>query len=245
MQGELLLSHYVSCRQKGFGTTQAEFYIGQNLAARILADDVQYLLGKWQSAHVHASGLLRLQTSELGYVLCHDSLAVHQYGDQSFHIVHAAEEVLVVHFCHARLHVQALYPIVLLVMTEFVGMGVRCAVGLQYAIAVEVVVGCRIASVITAEHPYLFAGTLAHAPHTLVDEIPYESSLIVGIFAYELPVFLEVASAVSHGMCILTLDEGTWIAAFAVFLTFVGLIVHGAEHFCLSVLPHLLILNNS
>ena len=127
-------------------------------------------------------------------------------------------------------------------MAELVSVWVGGAVGQEYAVAVEVVVACRVSALITSVLPYLLAGALAGAAHALVDEVPDESSLVVGVLAYEFPVLLEASSTVSHGVCILALDEGTRVASLAVLLTCAVVTVHRAEHLCLALLSHLLIL---
>ena len=69
----------------------------------------------------------------------------------------------------------------------------RCAVGSDDTIAVEVVVGCRVAAkVATIGHDFLTCYSALGA-HTLIHEVPDETTLILGIFSYDAPVFVETA----------------------------------------------------
>ena len=64
----------------------------------------------------------------------------------------------------------------------------------------------------------------------LVDEVPVVATLVVGIFAYQVPVFLQSASGVAHGVVVLALYERLGVGRIlTVFGTFVGLHIHRAE----------------
>ena len=108
-------------------------------------------------------------------------------------------------------------------------MGVEGAVGGNDAIAVEVVVGGRIATGVAAIHPYLLARNLALAAHGLVYHVPDETALILGILAGQFHVVHEAAHGVAHGVGIFALDERTVGIAFAILDTVVVVVVHGAE----------------
>ena len=91
-------------------------------------------------------------------------------------------------------------------MLYLVGVWVGVAVWLQHAVAVEVVVGCRIATVVSAIHPYLSAGHLALSPQSLVGKVPDESTLVVGVLADQVPIFGKASAAVTHRVVVLALD---------------------------------------
>ena len=77
--------------------------------------------------------------------------------------------------------------------------------------AVEVVVACRIASVVAAVGPDLLAGYLALAAQTLVDEVPDVSALVGWILTHEVPILFESTDGVTHSVCVFTLDEWAWV----------------------------------
>ena len=51
----------------------------------------------------------------------------------------------------------------------------------------------------------------------LVDKIPDESSLVSGIFSYQIPIFLETAFGISHGMGVLDLNQRALRVVFTIF----------------------------
>ena len=124
-------------------------------------------------------------------------------------------------------------------------MRIRRTVGLDNAVAVEVVVGRGIAPVVASVQPYLTARQLALAAKSLVDEVPNEAALVAGILAYDVPVLAEAAHAVAHRMGILALDERAGIVALGILLAVAVVVVHGAVDVRLALLAGLFVLNGT
>ena len=121
-------------------------------------------------------------------------------------------------------------------------MRIRLTVGIDDAIAVEVVVGCRETSIVATIGPDGLACNLALATKTLVDEVPNVATLIVGGAANQIPVFLEATTRVTHGVGVLTLNEWACIAFLAISLAMSIIGIHWAVNVCLAPTACLLIL---
>ena len=111
---------------------------------------------------------------------------------------------------------------------DFRGRRVWCAVGSDKSVAVEVVVGGGIAAVIASisEDFFSFAVGVAHG---LVYKVPNKSTLVLRFATNEIPVFFETTHRVTHGVGIFALDERPFIFAFEIVLAAFGRNVHGAE----------------
>ena len=122
-------------------------------------------------------------------------------------IIESLEEVLVVDFYLTFLESLIRYPYVLIVITYLVGMRIQTTVRSDDTITVEVIVRCRITSVVASESEDLLTCDLTLITHTLIYEVPDISTLIYWIFADKLPVLLETTHGVTHSVGILTLDK--------------------------------------
>ena len=76
----------------------------------------------------------------------------------------------------------------------------------------------------------------------LVYKVPDKTSLIFGIFAYQIPILFEAPLRVTHSMSIFTLDQRFVYIAFAVLLAGVIIVIHRAENVCKFIGTRLLIL---
>ena len=124
-------------------------------------------------------------------------------------------------------------------------MWIETAVGGDDAVAVEVIVGGRIASVVATIGKDLLTRQRTLVAQRLVDEVPDEATLILGMLAYELPILLESTHRITHGVGILALDEGTGIVALGILVAITIVVVHGAEDVGLAVLACLLVLHGA
>ena len=122
-------------------------------------------------------------------------------------------------------------------------MCVWLTVWVDNTIAVEVVVAGRETTIVTSIGPNLLACHLALATKTLVDVVPNISSLVLRVLTNEVPILLEAADGITHGMGIFALDERTRVVALGITLTTTIVVVHRAENIGLSVLSCLLVLH--
>ena len=193
------------------------------------------LLGIAVAAEADDTALLRIHVERLDCALLEHLALAYQFPVEA-HIAQVLEEILVVHLHFALLKVDGSGPDALHEVAVLVGLRIGLAVGAYETVAVEVVVGSRVAAVVTAVGKDL-PSLLIVVTKSLVYEVPDIPALIVGVFADKVPVFLEKSAAVTHCVSVLTLYEWARIILLAVFLAvFVG-VVHGAEYVALAVLP--------
>ena len=146
-----------------------------------------------------------------------------------------AEEVLVVEANLAARAVGPVGPDVLVEVGHLRHVRVGSAVGADETVVVEVVVAgveaVEVATVSVDGH-----AAFAFPADALIDEVPDKAALILGILADEVPVLLEAAHGVAHGVGVLALDEGLGLRVIAaVLLAVVGSGVHGAVDVGLAV----------
>ena len=161
-----------------------------------------------------------------------------------FHVVERLEEVLIVNFHLAGLQILGRSPDVLVVVTHFVGMRIRFAVGIDDTVAVEIMVAGGITAEVASVSIYRLALFVLHA-QPLVHEVPDETALVLRILAYHVPIFLESSHGVTHGMSILALDERTRVVALRVLVAAAVIVIHRAEDIRLAVLSGLFILTRT
>ena len=157
-------------------------------------------------------------------------------------VVEGLEEVLVVHLYLTLLQVYIFEPHVLVVILHLIGVWIQAAVGGNDTVAVEVVVAGGIAAVVAAIGKDFLTRDGALVTHALVYEVPDVAALILRILAHQVPILLEAAHRVAHGVGVLTLYEGARVVALRVGLTTPVVVIHGAEDVGLAVVASLLIL---
>ena len=102
--------------------------------------------------------------------------------------------------------VLGLHPIVLIPVTYLVSLRSRCAVGIDKAIAAEIVVRWIVRVVVATILIYGVALVIL-AAQTLVYKIPDKAALVGRILAYEVPILMHRTSGIAHGVSILAHDE--------------------------------------
>ena len=108
-------------------------------------------------------------------------------------------------------------------------MGIQPAVGSNDAVAIEVIVTGGIAAVVATVGKDFATRNGALVAQALIDEVPDVAALILRILADELPVLLEAAHRVAHGVGIFALDERTRVVALGVTLAPVVVGIHRAS----------------
>ena len=160
-------------------------------------------------------------------------------------VIERLEEVLIVNLEATLLESFVRHPHVLVVVAHLVGVGVQSAVRSNDAVAVEVMVRGRIATVVTTVGEYLLARNLALVAQSLVYEVPDVAALIFRILADDVPILLETTYRVTHGVRILTLYQRTGIVRLGIFLTVFVAHVHRTEDVGLAPVASLLILHRT
>ena len=186
-----------------FSVFRLEIELHGNLRLGILSLKFLNLRGESRTGECFTT--LRCNTVDIDVATVISWFTVHADADVKQSVVRLAEEILVIYRELAFLSVHVLYPQVLIVVCHLVGMGIEAAVGGDYTVAVEVVVACGVSSVVTAVGEDTSPCDAAHVCETLVNEVPDISALILRIFPYHVPIFLESAHRVTHGVCILAL----------------------------------------
>ena len=120
-------------------------------------------------------------------------------------------------------------PDVLVRFFHFGEAGMGLSVGTHHAVAEEVAVGGRVNSEVASVGPE-GAAVLVHLVNALVDVVPDESPLEVGIAVDGFPKVHEVAGAVAHGVGVFRHDVGAVCATVSPFLEGVLAGVLGAEN---------------
>ena len=124
-------------------------------------------------------------------------------------------------------------------------MRIQSAVGGNDAVAVEVVVRGRIASVVAAISKDLLTCNRTLVAHSLVDEVPDVAALILRVFAHQVPILLETSHRVAHSVSILTLDKRSRIVFLRIGLTTFVAVVHRTEDVGLAPVASLLVLHGT
>ena len=134
------------------------------------------------------------------------NLAVSQKLPLQGYILGLTEEEFIFHQYAALLQIQRCHPDVLVVIAHFMCMRIGQTVGTEQPIAVEVVVR-RVIAIVVAAVGEMFSAVSVLAAQSLICKIPYKAALKFRICASQVPVVLETAHRVAHGMSILALDE--------------------------------------
>ena len=183
LQRQLLVSYHITSGQHVVVVAQDELYIHHHITCRAIAQ------GSLDGISINLDGCgLLLRQIDLLDVLLVNLLAIYKYRYQHADIVRTSKELLVVDRDGALLQIYVLYPIVLVSILYFVGVGMEATVGCNDTITVEVVVAGGITTRIATVHPYLIAGYLALATNSLVNHIPDETTLIFGVLANQIHV---------------------------------------------------------
>ena len=219
-QCQLVACHHMAGRQQAFTVFQTIGYVKQRLIT--FAE-----VSQWQGQ------LHRLLGSD--FQVLYPASADHTPGFQHFplHIIgrKVTEEVLVV---DADFHIVILQlvgqsgPDALVDTSHLVHVRVRYAVGADKAVVAEVHV-TGIKTVEVASIGINHRTVLACPAYRLVYKVPDKSALIPGILAHQVPIFLETTFRITHGVCILTLNQRfVGRSVFAVTAAIVITQVHGA-----------------
>ena len=167
-------------------------------------------------------------TREVGLPLCHRT-SVYQHGSLQVIVVEVAEGVFVVdlHFLSgSSLH--GSHPDGLVDTLHLVGVRIPRTVGSDESVVAEVLVELAVVVVPVARIAIEGLSVTAHQ-HRLVDKVPDETTLILGVFPYQVPVLLESSLRVAHRVCILTLNQRTGVVALRIAFTPFVSHIHRAE----------------
>ena len=219
-QGKLLMGHQLVFLHQRLRLFQTEFDRKQVLLAVV----------GWRLEALQADDLPALcRHHQLVHPALGKGFAVGQHRPSHVVIAQVAEEVLVIDLHLSLGKVLGRGMDVLVAVLHLVGRGVVATVRSDEAVAVEVVVRSRIASVVASVGEDFLAADGALVAHGLVDKVPDEAALQRGVLAIEVPVLLHAAHAVAHGVGILTLDEGLIGVLSATFHLFVTSIHRAAD----------------
>lgn len=120
-------------------------------------------------------------------------------------------------------------------------MRIRFRSGIDDTVAIEIMVAGGITAEVASVSIYRLALFVLHT-QALVHEVPDETALVLRIFAYHVPIFLESSHGVTHGMSIFALYERARIVPFRIPFAASVIVIHRAEDVRLSVLSGLFIL---
>ena len=237
LRHKLLAGHHLPLVDERLRLAAAELKVHQNLIVRMMRLDMcQHLL---QLLVGNEFLLLRSYAADI------NGAAVLLHLPHQLHVVQRLEEVLVIHLDASILQSLVRNPNALVVVAHLVGMRIQPAVRSYDAVAVEVVVAGRIASIVASVGEDFLSRQLALVAQSLVHKVPDVSALELGVLADELPVLLESADGVTHGVGILTLYERPRVVALRVTLAVLVVHVHRAEDVGLSPMSCLLVLHGA
>ena len=157
-------------------------------------------------------------------------------------VVKALKEVLVINLYATLLKAFVANPHVLVVVLYLISMGIQSAVRSDDAVAVEVIVAGGIAAVVATIGKDFLACDRTLIAQTLIYEVPDKATLILRIFADDIPILLEATHRVTHSMSILTLDERTRVIRLGIVLAVAIAHIHRTEDVRLAPLARLLVL---
>ena len=157
-------------------------------------------------------------------------------------VVDILEEILVVNVECTIHRIEVLNPNILLPVLNLVSVRIQAAIRSNDTITVEVVVACRITSVVATIGEDFLACDRTLVAYALVNEVPDVSTLIFRIFANQIPILLEATLRVAHSVSILTLDVRLGAVALAIFLALIIVDIHWAVDVGLAVVATTLIL---
>ena len=166
--------------------------LGTNILGRVAQCVCLTLLG----LHVQL-----IDATSLGHHAILLQLPHHSVGLQTY------EEILVIDLNLTRHQIHCIGPYRLILAAHLIGVSLRRAVCGDYTVVVERVIGCVVViEVATIIERHLAVGLILR--QALIDEIPDETTLIVGVLTDQVPILLESTHRVTHRVGILTLDEG-------------------------------------
>ena len=159
-----------------------------HLFHRIDRDDLTLL---WRNA-VNGKGA----TMSEGHTLRTVSLMMMTSGSTTYEpleleIVERLEEVLIIDLNLTVLQTLIGHPNALIIITHLIGMRIQATVGSNDTVAVEVIVGSRIAAVVTTIGEDFLTCNLALVAQTLIHEVPDIAALILRILTDDIPILLE------------------------------------------------------
>ena len=108
-------------------------------------------------------------------------------------VVNILKEILIIDIESTIHGIQILDPYILMPILDFVGMRIQTAVWSNDTIAIEVVVAGRITSIVATIGKDFLTGNRTLVTQTLIYKVPDVSTLILRIFANQIPVLLETA----------------------------------------------------
>ena len=122
-------------------------------------------------------------------------------------------------------------------------MRMQAPVGSYDSIAVERAIRSIIFIEIASESEDMVSASLGRPAHSLVDKVPDETALVIGILPDEVPIFLEITHRITHRMGIFALDQRPrWIVRQIIDAP-IGSCVHGAHDVCVPVVHSPLVLD--
>ena len=158
---------------------------------------------------------------------CLNHFAVSQQFPFCIVTVQITEEVFVIYVHDTVRQIGWSHPDRLVDMSDFVHVRIRFAIRANQTIVHEIVVGSIIPVPIAAigiERNAVFC----FPTQRLIDEIPDKATLILRIFANQIPIFFESPLRVTHCMCIFALDKRFVYITFAIFLASFIVQIHRA-----------------
>lgn len=219
-------------RQETFGTFGEEGDVEQNLLICWNIGDVvgegEGLSGLWSCGEsIYNAGL--------------DGNAIGEERPLEAIVGERGEEILVEDIYLTARHIGGRSPYALLDIGDFEGVGIGASVGANETIDAEIVVGAVVGVPVAAVAEVCRTVGFMDSDY-IVYEIPNEATLVGWVVSDNVPIFLEAATRVAHGVGVLALDEGLGWIFVEVALAVIVAEVHWAEDVGIVVAVGLLVL---
>ena len=98
-------------------------------------------------------------------------------------------------------------------------------------------------SAVFAESEDMVSTSLGRPAHSLVDKVPDETALVIGILSDEVPILLEITHRITHRMGIFTLDKRSGRIVRQIIDAPIGSCVHRTHDVCVPVVHSPLVLD--
>ena len=147
----------------------------------------------FQSVALDQFGGLRSDTLCLWNLNNGELLTVGIDGGSQILVIGGLEEILIIHLECTVYSIEIVNPDVLMIILNLISVRIQTTVGSNDAIAVEVVVAGRIATVVATIGEDFLTGDGALVAQTLIYKVPDVTTLVFWILADEIPILLETS----------------------------------------------------
>ena len=202
IQHKLLTSHYLAFLHQRLSLASLELEDNEDLLIAMMAqhalDDLLHSIDghhltllRRNAINSEGATVSEGHTLRTAWIVVMMTTRGTTYEPLELEIVERLEEVLIIDLNLTVLQTLIGHPNALIIITHLIGMRIQATVGSNDTVAVEVIVGSRIAAVVTTIGEDFLTCNLALVAQTLIHEVPDIAALILRILTDDIPILLE------------------------------------------------------